>query len=230
MNLRRLERVRAGTDTAVAQGTSGVPAAAVRNGTQRRIRGGAAVLVGSLLLAACETQMDSLDKQEAVTETFLQITEAGVGPLNASTVSDPKAIEAAMRGYTTGTVLIGLETGTTNATVLFRKIFGGQVQVLHILGGQNGKIAQIHGVTHHVVGPAGERPGMSFREAGVDPASCRMGTNLWLGMAICSSRGAPNVILTFSLKGDAATATKLPPRAVLDAGELQRIIWSAPAV
>lgn len=189
----------------------------------------AMLVVVPLALAACETQMDSLDKQPTTTETFLQITADGAGPLGAGTAFDAKAIQAAMPGYTTGTVLIGLESGTTNATVLFRQIYGGQVQVLHILGGSSGRIAQIHGVTHHVVGPAGERPGMTFREAGVDPASCRIGTNLWLGMAICTSRGAPNVVLTFSFSGEAAMSDKLPDRRVLDTGELQRIIWTVPA-
>ncbi|MCW1843544.1 DUF1131 family protein [Prosthecomicrobium hirschii] len=197
--------------------------------TVRRIGAAALAVAGPLMLAACETQMDGLDKQPEITETFLRITADGAGPLTGATAYDAKTIEGLMPGYTTGSVLIGLETGTTNATVLFRKIYEGQIQVLHILSAPNGRIGQIHGVTHHVIGPAGERPGMTFREAGVDPASCRPGTNLWLGMAICTSRGAPNVVLTFSFKGEAATSVKLPARAVLDTGELQRIIWTAPA-
>ena len=187
-----------------------------------------AALVAGLGLAGCETQMDGLDKQTASVETFLQITAAGAGPLGPDTRYDAKSIEAAMPGYTTGSVLIGLEGGTTNATVLFRKIYGGQVQALQILPGQGGKIGQIHGVTHHVAGPAGERPGMTFRQAGVDAATCRIGTGLWLGMAICASRGAPNVQLTFSFKGEAAMAKELPPAGVLATGELQRIIWTPP--
>lgn len=186
----------------------------------------AVVLAGGL--AACETQMDGLDKQTASIETFLQITAAGAGPLNAETRYDAKAIEASMPGYTTGSVLIGLETGTTNATVLFRKIYGGQVQALQVLPGTGGRIGQIHGVTHHVAGPAGERPGMSFKQTGTDPSTCRIGTGLWLGMAICTSRGAPNVQLTFSFKGEAAMASALPRPDVLATGELQRIIWQPP--
>ncbi|MEJ1157948.1 DUF1131 domain-containing protein [Prosthecomicrobium sp. N25] len=182
----------------------------------------------AVLLAGCETQMDRLDSSTASVDTFLQITAAGAGPLDGSTRYDAKTIEGLMPGYTTGTVLIGLENNTTNATVLFRKIYGGQVQALQILPGTGGRIGQIHGVTHHVSGPAGERPGMTFAQVGVSPSSCRMGGNLWLGMAICTSRGAPNVLLTFSFKGEAATSTTLPTGAVLAAGELQRIIWTPP--
>ena len=161
--------------------------------------------------------------------TFLQITAQGAGPLNGSTPYSSKAILALMPDYTTGSVIIGLENSTPDATVLFRKAYGGQVQALQILPGPGGRIGQIHGVTHHVVGPAGERPGMTFRETGTDPSTCRIGTNLWLGMAICRSRGASNVTLTFSFKGEAAMSTSLPPREVLDQGELQRIIWTPPA-
>lgn len=194
----------------------------------RRSCGLGSALLGCLALAACGTPADELESQAPTVETFLQITKAGAGPLSASTRYDAKVIEAAMPGYTTGSVLIGLETGTTNATVIFKTMYGGRVQALHVLPGPNGKIAQIHGVTQHIVGPAGERPGMTFRQTGVSPSSCRMGTNLWLGMAICSSQGAANVILAFSLKGEAATATTLPGADALATGELQRIIWTAP--
>lgn len=164
---------------------------------------------------------------QATSDTFLQITAQGAGPIGAATPYSPKALTAQMPGYTTGPVTIGLETSTPTATVLFKEAYGGRIQVLHVLG-EGGRITQIHGVTHHVVGPAGERPGMTFREAGVDPSTCRIGRDLWLGMAICRSRGAPNVTLTFSFQGEAAMASSLPSRDVLETGLLQRIIWTPP--
>lgn len=165
---------------------------------------------------------------QATSDTFLQITGRGAGPIGATTSFSSKAILASMPGYTTGHVTIGLETSTPDALVLFKEAYGGRIQVLHILG-QGDRITQIHGVTHHVVGPAGERPGMSFREAGTDPSTCRIGTDLWLGMAICKSRGAPNVTLTYSFQGEAAMSSSLPSRDVLDTGMLQRIIWTPPS-
>jgi hypothetical protein len=186
-------------------------------------------------LAGCTTGGDgpgparrNVPAFQATDDTFLQITAQGVGPINASTSYSSKAIVAGLPGYTTGHVTIGLETSTPDAIVLFKEAYGGRIQMLHILG-QGDRITQIHGVTHHVIGPAGERPGMSFREAGTNPATCRIGTDLWLGMAICKSRGAPNVILTYSFQGEAAMSTQLPSRDVLDTGMLQRIIWTPPS-
>jgi Protein of unknown function (DUF1131) len=170
--------------------------------------------------------MDLLDRDAPQTETYLQITSGGVGSLNARTVYSEAAIKAAMPGYATGTVLIGEETETRDAIALFRSDTGSKVQVLQVVGKPGGDVTEIHGVTHAVIGPGGERPGMSLAQAGVDPTSCRAGTKLWLGMAICASRAAPNVKLTFSFTGDAATSDKLPPRDVLELGELQRIIWT----
>ncbi|WP_407048115.1 DUF1131 family protein [Methyloraptor flagellatus] len=192
---------------------------------------GSIALSSLVALSACSSAGVDTFATRAVPQdsgTFLQITAAGAGPLNGSTAYSSKAILAQLPDYTTGSVIIGLENSTPDAMVLFRKAYGGQVQALQILPGPGGKIGQIHGVTHHVVGPAGERPGMTFREAGTDPATCRIGTNLWLGMAICKSRGAPNVTLTYSFKGEAAMSSTLPPRQVLDTGELQRIIWTPP--
>jgi len=186
-------------------------------------------------LAACTTTDDkpgparrSAPAFQATDDTFLQITAQGAGPIGASTSYSSKAIVAGLPGYTTGHVTIGLETSTPDAIVLFKEAYGGRIQMLHILG-QGDRITQIHGVTHHVIGPAGERPGMTFREAGTNPATCRIGTDLWLGMAICKSRGASNVTLTFSLPGEAAMSTQLPGRDVLDNGILQRIIWTPPS-
>jgi hypothetical protein len=164
---------------------------------------------------------------QATGDTFLQITAAGVGPIGPSTPYQSKAILAQLPGFTTGHVTIGLESSTPDALVLFKDAYGGRIQMLHILGSGN-RIEQIHGVTHHVVGPAGERPGMTLREAGTDPSTCRIGTNLWLGMAICRSRGAPNVTLTYSFQGEAAMSTSLPRREILETGILQRIIWTPP--
>jgi hypothetical protein len=165
---------------------------------------------------------------QATGDTFLQITAQGAGPIGPSTPFASKAILAQMPGYTTGNVTIGLETTTTDALVLFKEAYGGRIQVLHILG-SGGRIQQIHGVTHHVVGPAGERPGMSFAETRTDPSSCRVGTDLWLGMAICKSRGASNVTLTFSFQGEAAMSASLPSGEALANGMLQRIIWTPPS-
>ncbi|MDK9698139.1 MAG: DUF1131 family protein [Siculibacillus sp.] len=204
----------------------------MRNKTVTKL---AAIVVTAGLASACSGPVgDSFGSGpatpafQATGDTFLQISAQGAGPIGAATPFSSKAILAQMPGYTTGNVTIGLEHTTTDATVLFKEAYGGRIQVLHLLG-SGGRIQQIHGVTHHVVGPAGERPGMSLRETGADPSSCRIGTDLWLGMAICRSRGAPNVTLTFSFQGEAAMSTTLPTGSALAEGMLQRIIWTPPS-
>ncbi|MER2605125.1 MAG: DUF1131 family protein [Siculibacillus sp.] len=205
---------------------------AKRQGARRWAGLGLGLGFGALVAACAPTEglRSSRPQQafQATSDTFLQITAQGAGPIGAATPYSAKALTAQMPGYTTGPVTIGLETSTPTATVLFKQEYGGRIQVLHVLGSGD-RITQIHGVTHHVVGPAGERPGMSFREAGTDPSTCRIGTDLWLGMAICKSRGAPNVTLTYSFSGEAAMQTSMPSRSVLDTGMLQRIIWTPPS-
>ena len=175
--------------------------------------------------------MDLLDREPPKTETLVQISRDGAGPLTSALAYSPESISAAMPDYTTGTVIVGLESGTREAIALFTQSNGTQVQVLHVVGNPSGKVTEIHGVSNRVIGPGGERPGMSLVQAGVDPASCRAGTNLWNGQAVCRSRSAANVLLTFSYKDDAvrdeaARTQKLPPRDALELAELQRIIWT----
>ncbi len=170
--------------------------------------------------------MDLLDRDSPSTDTFLQITRDGVGALNNNVAYTQNAIAASVPDTVASEALIGIETETRTAIVLSRKANGSQVQLLQVIGGADGKVAEIHGVSRHVVGPAGERPGMTLAQAGVDPTTCRAGVNLWLGLAICDSRGAANIKLTFSFTGDAATSDKLPPLDVLETGELQQIIWT----
>lgn len=190
----------------------------------QRWTGTMAAAATAVALAGCGSSGDLDERMSRTPDTFLQITAGGAGGLDAATPYDQKAIRAKLPGFTTDTVTIGLEDTTTAVAVVFKEAYGGRIQTLHVVP-SGPRIAEIHGVTHHVVGPGGERPGMSLRQAGVDPASCRIGRNLWLGMAICKSRAAANVELTFSFKGEAAMADKLPPQDVLMTGELQRIIW-----
>jgi hypothetical protein len=177
--------------------------------------------------------MDLLDRAQPRTEAYLQIAADGVGPLTAETPANAAEIGKLMPGYTTGTILIGLEAETANAIVVFKSpvagATGGDVQVLDIVGAANGKIREIHAVNQHVMGPGGETPGMTVEQTGTDIASCRAGTGLWLGMAVCPSAAAANVRLLFALKGDTATAGHLPPKPELERGELQRIIWTPKA-
>lgn len=188
----------------------------------------ALALIMSLPLAACDTAFDTFELPTGTADTYLQITATGAGPLDQATAYGAKPIAAKLPGYTTDSLLIGLERLTATAVVVFRDANGGRAQVLHVVPGASGGIGEIHGVSRHVIGPAHERPGMTLREARVDPKSCRPGEGLWLGLAVCRSSGAANVALTFSFKGEPPATPTLPDAATLAEGELQRIIWTPP--
>lgn len=197
------------------------------SGTPRRIAV-ALALAGVLGLCGCETSMDLLDRTASIDETWLKVEASGVGPLDGKVSFDPARILALMSDYTSGSVLISQETTTATAMVLFRSSTGGSVQVLQVIPGSDGKIAEIHGVARQVRGPAGERPGMTFVDTPTDPASCRRGTTLWTGLIICRSSGAKNVLLTFALPGSVPASAMLPVGDDLASSELQRIIWTHP--
>lgn len=179
-----------------------------------------------LALAGCETTMDLLDRHAPTEETWLKVDAAGVGKLDGRVAFDPGRILALMPDYTSGNVLISQETQTANALVLFHPSPGGAVQVLQILPHPDGGIAEIHGVSRQVRGPAGERPGMSLVDTPTDPSTCRMGTTLWTGLVVCRSSGARNVLLTFALPGSVPASAMLPTGNDLGSAELQRIIWT----
>ena len=183
-------------------------------------------LAGLAALGGCETSMDLLDRHTSGDETWLKVEASGVGRLDGSVAFDPARILSLMPDYTSGSVLISQETQTANALVLFHPSPGGAVQALQILPHPDGKIAEIHGVSRQVVGPAGERPGMAFVDTRTDPSTCRMGTTLWTGLVVCRSSGARNVLLTFSLAGSVAATAMLPTGNDLASAELQRIIWT----
>lgn len=157
--------------------------------------------------------------------TLVQISEAGVGNLNGQTAYSAKAIQAALPGFTTE----GLQSATENKTEWAIGAFNSDgFQVLQVFKGVDGKIREVHGVTHHLQGPNGERIGMTFAEVGSRRGDCRVGRNLWRGMAICKSRGADRVTLVYAISQYTGPFDRLPPSDQLSKAMIQRIIWTAP--
>ncbi|SCM75603.1 conserved exported hypothetical protein [uncultured Pleomorphomonas sp.] len=153
-----------------------------------------------------------------------RITAAGVPGLPPGTAFSKKAIEALEPGYVVSSVTMATEQSESVAALaLFRE----GLQVLQVLPGPGGKIGAVHGVSESLVGPNGERIGMTFRETRVDRAACREGQGNWLGMPICTARGAPNVTFVFAIPGY-ISAGSLPDDVTLAGATLQRIIWVPP--
>ncbi len=153
-----------------------------------------------------------------------RITAAGVPGLPPGTAFSKKAIEALEPGYVVSSVTMATEQSESVAALaLFRE----GLQVLQVLPGQGGRIGAIHGVSESLVGPNGERIGMTFREARMNRADCREGQGNWLAMPICTARGAPNITFVFAIPGY-ISAGGLPDDATLAGATLQRIIWVPP--
>lgn len=187
----------------------------------------APVLFAALAAAACSPTADFDSKPNSLVQTsnvtLVQITEDSVGGITPETAYGPKSIETALPGFTAE----GIQTAEEDRTEWALAAFNSDgFQVLQVFKGKDGKVRSVHGVTHHLQGPNGERIGMTFSEIGSASADCRVGKNLWRGMAICKSTGHPNVELVYAIPGYKGPFDRLPPSKELFDAELQRILWT----
>lgn len=180
-----------------------------------------------LLAAACSPTVDydagPVTAPRISNVTLVQISRDGVGGITADTRYGTKAIEAALPGFKAETV----QTAEENRTEWVIGAFNSDgFQVLQIFKGKNGKVRAVHGVTHHLQGPNGERIGMTFAEVGTSKSACRVGKNLWRGMAICKAKGVPNVELVFAIPQYQGPFDRLPSMDDLQKAAIQRIVWT----
>ncbi|MBS8258662.1 DUF1131 family protein [Roseibium polysiphoniae] len=186
---------------------------------------GFACLLG-LLAAACSPTVDydgPVQIARTSNVTLVQINDDTVGGITAETTYGEKSIAAALPGFTTEGVQTAVEDTTEWAIAAFNS---DGFQVLQVFKGKGGKVRTVHGVTHHLQGPNGERIGMTFSEIGSASADCRVGRNLWRGMAICKSKGHKNVELVYAIPGYQGPFDRLPPSKELFDAQLQRIVWT----
>ncbi len=177
----------------------------------------------ALLASGCVTASDNGSSPPAAREeSLLRISAQGVGTLTADTPYSSKTIEAVHPGFVTQPIQIAVEDHTLWTIGAFYEGF----QILQVIKGKDGKIGEIHGVSPHLTGPNGERIGMSFRQVGMVRDDCRVGTNLWRGMAVCSARNTDNVTLVFAIPGYGGPFDQMPPPDELADAALQRIIWT----
>ncbi|WP_289033114.1 DUF1131 family protein [uncultured Roseibium sp.] len=186
---------------------------------------GFACLLG-LIAAACSPTVDydgPVQIARTSNVTLVQINDDTVGGITAETTYGEKSIAAALPGFTTEGVQTAVEDTTEWAIAAFNS---DGFQVLQVFKGKGGKVRTVHGVTHHLQGPNGERIGMTFSEIGSASADCRVGRNLWRGMAICKSKGHKNVELVYAIPGYQGPFDRLPPSKELFDAQLQRIVWT----
>ena len=117
-----------------------------------------------LVLTACSPTVDTggpVQGAHTSNITLIQITNDSVGGITADTAYGQKSIAAALPGFTTEGVQTAVENNTEWAIAAFNS---DGFQVLQVFKGSNGKIRTVHGVTHHLAGPNGERIGMTFSD------------------------------------------------------------------
>lgn len=151
----------------------------------------------------------------------LTVTDQGVGGLTSETAYGPKTIGAAMPGYVIETIQTAGESGTQWTYAAFLD----GLQMIQIFKGKGGKIGMVHGVGDAMAGPNGERLGMTFSQTSLPRKACRVGKNLWRGMAICRAANTESVSLVFAISGYTGPFDRLPSREALAGATLQRILW-----
>ena len=181
-------------------------------------------IVLSAAVAGCGGSMSALVDPAGAPppSAVLTVTSAGVGGLNAQTGYGPKAIGAALPGYSIETIQTAVEDGTEWTYAAFLN----GLQMVQIFKGKGGKIGLVHGVGDAMAGPNGERLGMTFDQSNLPRSACRVGRNLWRGMAICKAANSQNVSLVFAISGYTGPFDRLPDPNQLKGATLQRILWS----
>jgi len=161
------------------------------------------------------------DYDTPLPKPIMKFTADAAGPLGSSPNYSTKEIQTRLPGFETATVETARENSVNNALAA---LYNGQ-QALQLFKGSGGKVSEIHAANGIVAGPNNEQVGMTFRQAGMSRSNCRVGRNLWRGMAICPSRGASNVTLVFALPGYRGPFEQMPPESAIGDAVLQRFVW-----
>lgn len=181
-----------------------------------------------LLLAACATETPRGSAVAPVApsaDTEYRITAAQAGPVTPGTPFSKAKLQSLFPGKRVETIALATDAHTFYGFVVFDGGF--QVMAAEPDAG-NRTITAMHGVGPAVAGPNGEKIGMAFAQAGISPRNCKVGTNLWAGMAICPANHTPNVKLVFFDSSWGQPDGRLPPASELARGQLQRIVWTPP--
>ncbi|WP_319484393.1 DUF1131 family protein [uncultured Cohaesibacter sp.] len=175
-------------------------------------------------VAGCSVPMGSIADSNGAPppRAVLTITDAGVSGLTPETGYGPKTIGAALPGFTIETI----QTAGENDTQWTYAAFRDGLQMVQIFKGTGGKIGVVHGVGDAVAGPNGERLGMTFAQVRLPRRACRVGQNLWRGMAICKAANTEKVSLVFAISEYRGPFDQLPSPSELQQATLQRILWT----
>ncbi|MGE0231499.1 MAG: DUF1131 family protein [Flavobacteriaceae bacterium] len=188
-----------------------------------------AISLAALLLSACSTEAPGPAGYAPIAPsapTLSHITARTAGPVGPGEPFSTRRLQELFPGKEIETIALANEDETFYGFVVFN-------QGLQVMAAEpdsaNRSIVAMHGVGPAVAGPNGEKIGMTFANAHIAPRSCRVGRDLWAGMAICPADHAPNVSLVFFDGNWQTPPDRLPPASQLASGRLQRIVWTPPA-
>ncbi|WP_350333069.1 DUF1131 family protein [Coralliovum pocilloporae] len=188
-----------------------------------RLRTAFPALCLTVLLAACQpdSQNDFI-AAASLPQPVTAIRTERAATITPETRYGSRALKNALPGYE----LEGVQIAVEDRTLWTLAAFHNGEQMLQILKGDDGAVSAVHGVSQRVAGPNGEQIGMTFVESGLRRSECRVGRNLWRGMAVCQARNAQNVKLVFSVPGYEGPFDQIPEPAQLRTATLQRIVWT----
>jgi len=194
----------------------------------------AVVLAGLVVVACAPSPMKEAGapKAEPYRSGPILVGSWGVGPIRARTYFETARIFDLfpLAVVQKGTVRIAPDETTAAITVT-----QGGVQLLEIDDGTENvpgtndpMIGSVRAMGGPVVGPHGERLGMTWRAAKMDLSECEVGVERDANTVICARPGEGAVMYQFAAPG--WDSEEMPPDSVLSrGGYIKAIIWTPPA-
>ena len=157
----------------------------------------------------------------------------GVGPIRRTTYFETPVIRRLFPAAQVDDTTVRVSFDETEAAIAVRQ---DGVQMLEIEDGtanapgtDDPMIGAVRALGGPMVGPGGERIGMSWKAAHFDLSECEMGADRDSGLVVCARPRAG--ALTFYFVAPGWTSGELPPPGRLDrTGYLKAMVWTPPPV
>jgi hypothetical protein len=199
------------------------------------IRPFTAVLGSAILLSSCAPQPlkeGAAPKLAAYRSGPLTIGVWGVGPIRQTTYFESPLIRELFPGAQVSDGTVRIAPDQTSAVIT---VVEDGVQMLEIddgtsntQGAADPTIGQVRAVGGPVLGPHGERLGLTWRDAGFDLSECEIGSDRDANTVFCARPGEGAVTYQFAVPG--WDSEELPPTSAMRRGAyVKAIIWTPPS-
>jgi len=194
----------------------------------------AVVFAGLVVVACAPSPMKEAGapKPEPYRSGPIPVGAWGVGPIRARTYFETARIFDLFPLAVVQKVTVRIAPDETTAAITVTQ---GGVQLLEIDDGTENvpgtndpMIGSVRAMGGPVVGPHGERLGMTWRAAKMDLSECEVGVERDANTVICARPGEGAVMYQFAAPG--WDSEEMPPDSVLShGGYIKAIIWTPPA-